>query len=220
MFSRLAPHYDRGNMVTSLGRDKVWRAKAVSMAGTTRESVALDVGTGTADMALILAKQARAVVGVDLSKQMLVEGRHKAEAAGTDGKVVLMQADATSLPFSNEKFDCITMAFALRNVADLDKAVSEVYRVAKPGGRFVCLEFNAPPRGIVGSLYKLYLRFPLRWLGAFATGSRKDWVYLTQSIRAFPTPAGLRDRMKAAGFSQVTIRPLNMGTVSIHVCVK
>ena len=181
------------------------------------EGRALDIGTGTGDLAKMLAGKTAEVVGLDASRVMLDLAMRKASASGLEQRVCFTQGDAVSLPFSDDAFECVATAFTARNVGDLPRLFSEMHRVAKPHHPVVCLEFTYPSSRWVRFFYYPYLRYVLPLLGILAGGDRAALRYLSDSIRAFPGVHEVKTTMEAAGLDRVTIRLLNLGPVSIHV---
>ena len=147
MFGRIASRYDWGNRVLSLGRDQSWRRRAVDMLDPTPDHWVLDVGAGTGDLSLYLARRAGAVVALDFSHRMMGIGVGKAATSGVQDRVCFVAADALRLPFANDSFDGTAVAFTIRNFVSLDDGLAEIHRVLRPGGRRVCLEFTRPKGG-------------------------------------------------------------------------
>ena len=219
MFCDIAPHYDLVNRLMSWGQDNRWRRVAVSLARPERGR-ALDVATGTGDMALELARHTGSVVGLDLCWEMLSRGQTKAEKKGLGSSIDLIMGDALALPFSDDSFDCVVNGFALRNVADIGLFLSEQRRVVKPGGRVVCLELVRPASGLVGTCYRFYLNRIVPVLGRWLSGDSRAYRYLPDSVGSFFSVIEFQKMMKEAGFHQVGYRSLNLGTIAVHVGVK
>ncbi len=217
MFDAIAPRYDLANAVLSAGADRGWRRAAVDAAWAKGPRDLLDVATGTADLALALARgrpEAR-VRGVDFAEAMLEVGRRKVARAGA--QVALDVGDGTDLPYADASFDAVTIAFGLRNFADPDAGLREFRRVLRPGGRAVVLEFPPPPRGAFGAAFRLYFTQVLPRLGGALSGNRAAYAYLPASAMAFPPPHELAGRMRAAGFDDVVWTPLTFGVAALHV---
>jgi demethylmenaquinone methyltransferase/2-methoxy-6-polyprenyl-1,4-benzoquinol methylase len=208
MFDEVAAKYDRTNTVLSVGQDRRWRkAVADALALKPRERV-LDLAAGTATSAAALARTGATVVGCDFSLGMLREGRGK----GVD----LVAGDALRLPFADAVFDAVTISFGLRNVHDTHQALAELLRVTRPGGRLVVCEFSHPTWKPFRTVYSEYL---MRLLPAVATKVSSDpaaYVYLAESIRAWPDQAALASMVQAAGWDQVGWRDLSGGIVALH----
>ena len=216
MFSSIARRYDLLNTVLSFGFDKGWRKDAVRAAFAGGATRVLDVATGTADLALALKKyrpQAE-VIGVDFVEAMLEIGRRKAREQGVT--VRLEQGDGLALPYPDSSFDALTIAYGLRNFADLDRGLAEFYRVLRPGGRLVVLEFPPPPEGVFGALFKVYFLQILPRLGGLVSGRRSAYTYLPDSVLKFPPPKALAARLEHAGFYGVRYRLQTFGVSALH----
>ena len=217
MFGRIAGRYDRMNALMTAGRDRAWRRRAVRAGRPPPDGVALDVGCGTGDLALELARYPlSAVVGVDLAAPMIRQGQRKIAAAGCGERVHLGLGDATSLPFPSGAFDCVVTGFTLRNVADLPGALGELARVTKPGGRVVSLEIFPWRSGPLAPLVQLYFRRVMPLLGALVAGDKEAYTYLPTSVGSFVTPGKLAQLMEEAGLREVGFAMLALGTVAIH----
>lgn len=219
MFDAIAPRYDLLNAILSLGIDRGWRSEAVAAAVADAPADVLDVATGTADLAIALRRAAPGarVVGVDFSEAMLAVGRAKAARRGVD--VRLEVGDGTSLPYPDDAFDAVTIAYGLRNFADVDAGLREFARVLRAGGRLVVLEFPPPPRGLFGRAFRVYFTRVVPWLGGLVSGRRAAYAYLPASVLAFPAPDALAERMRAAGFRDVRYRLQTLGVSALHVGV-
>jgi demethylmenaquinone methyltransferase/2-methoxy-6-polyprenyl-1,4-benzoquinol methylase len=215
MFGRIVPRYDLLNRLMSLGMDGRWR-RAAAAAAQPADSLALDVGTGTGDLALELRRQGAAhVVGADFSSEMLATAEAKAAAEG-DAGISWALADALALPFPDNTFDCVANAFLLRNLADLRAGLAEMARVLKPGGRLVCLDAMQPPPGLFGSLYRLYFNHLLSPLAGTISGDHAAYRYLPNSLEGFPKATELAAILADIGLSDVRFRLLAGGTVALH----
>jgi len=212
MFARIAHRYDLMNRLMSTGRDQSWRAYAARLATPSPGARVLDVATGTGDLALALQHRGCAVVGLDPCDAMLRLGLEKSNRS-----ITCVLADAHSLPFKGEAFDCVTVAFGVRNMADVVAALREMRRVLRPGGRVVCLEIMPPEGGLLGSCYRLYLNRIIPWLGGWVSGHPEAYQYLSGSVMGFQDPEGLKAMMEAAGFLSVAYCLLQLGAIAIHV---
>jgi demethylmenaquinone methyltransferase/2-methoxy-6-polyprenyl-1,4-benzoquinol methylase len=212
MFDEVAPRYDLTNAVLSLGQDRRWRTAVTRALDLQAGERVLDLAAGTATSSVALARSGATVVGCDFSLGMLRQGRGR----GVD----LVAGDAMKLPFADASFDAVTISFGLRNVADPSVALAELRRVTRPGGRLVVCEFSHPTWAPFRTLYSEYL---MRLLPAVATRVSSDpaaYVYLAESIRAWPDQAGLAGDLQAAGWSQVGWRDLSGGIVALHRAVR
>ncbi len=215
MFDAIAPRYDLLNSVLSLRLHGAWRRAAAQQTGLKAGDKALDVCTGTGDFACELARwvgPTGSVVGTDFARKMLRWGEPK---LAEHPNVSLQWADTQALPFPDASFDAVTVAFGIRNVADIERGLTEMSRVTKPGGRVVILEFNRPKNPVVAWGYGIYQKLmPL--IGGLISGRRSAYAYLPASIDAFHSREALAGLMKTAGLSEIRVTDLNFGTVVIH----
>lgn len=223
MFDRISRRYDLLNTVMSGGRHYAWRRKAVEMAIGDLSGPALDVATGTGDFMFdLLAKQAVTnVIGLDFTPRMLAIADNKAHRRGESGRIGLVAGDAHKLPLRDDHFICATVGFGVRNFIDLPRALGEIKRVLRPGGRLVILEIvRSEGNGLWSKLFPLCFRYVTPWVGAILAGDREAYTYLPESVQGFLSAEHLASMMEDAGFSDVTYRKLGMGTVAIHVGIK
>lgn len=237
MFSSIARYYDLNNTLLSLGLHHSWKRKAIGflvedpphpdpLPPGERESLKriLDVGAGTADLALFAANRlgnGARIVAADLNGPMLAIGLAKVRKAGRHRQIVCVQANAERLCVPDATFDAVTTGFCVRNVGNLPQALREILRVLKPGGRLICLEFSRPVIGWLRRLYDWYSFTLLPWIGTKVSGDNTGvYEYLPASIRAFPDQEGLTKLMREVGFRQVEYHNLSGGIVAIHVAVK
>ncbi|MFZ1060997.1 MAG: bifunctional demethylmenaquinone methyltransferase/2-methoxy-6-polyprenyl-1,4-benzoquinol methylase UbiE [Candidatus Rokuibacteriota bacterium] len=218
MFTRIARRYDLMNSLMTGGRHQAWRRVAARMAEPQPGSLALDVATGTGDLALALLTetQARHVIGLDFSDGMLRVGREKLRRKDPAGRVSLVVGDALSLPFPDKTFACVTSAFLLRNLADLAQGLAEMRRVTHPGGKVVALEITQPTLPGWSHLFGWYFHRFVPRLGALVSGNREAYTYLPRSVERFLPPAELSRLMEKLGLRDVAYRRLGLGTVTIH----
>ena len=218
LFARIARRYDRMNTLMSGGRHQAWRRLAARAAQPPAGGVALDLGCGTGALALELARYpVRRVLGVDLTLPMVELGSRKVAAAGLTDRVQLGLGDALNLPFGADVFDCAATAFTLRNVASVPRALEELVRVTRPGGRVVSLEIFPWGRGPLAVLLRLYFRSVMPLLGALVAGDREAYTYLPTTVGGFMTPEQLAGLMGGVGLRDVGFRRLALGTVAVHV---
>jgi len=207
MFARIAPRYDALNHILSFNTDRRWRRRAAAeLNGTSRR--VLDLATGTGDLALELRRAGKEVVGADFCIDMLARARRK----GAGG---IVAADALALPFPDGHFDAVTIAFGVRNFADLSRGLSEIRRVLRAGGTLVILEFSRPS-GAAAAAYRLYSDRFLPWVGGLLSGQRDAYAYLNRSAREWPGPRALSALLEDAGFRGVRALPLTFGVAAIH----
>lgn len=218
MFTSIAHRYDLLNRLLSFRRDVYWRRVAVGQSEIPPGGRTLDLCAGTADVALEIIRQVSGarVVAVDNCEPMLVRGLQKAMGAGVTDQVRFVAAPAEGLPFVDETFDAVFVAFGIRNVADRRRGFEEMARVLKPGGRVVILEFSTPAAPLFGILYRFYSHRLLPWIGGLVSGNRAAYAYLPTSVDDFPSPEELGSLMENTGFIQVSVLPLTFGIVSIH----
>jgi demethylmenaquinone methyltransferase / 2-methoxy-6-polyprenyl-1,4-benzoquinol methylase len=220
MFARIVPRYDLMNSLMTFGQDRRWRELTVDGVCLRPGGRALDVATGTGELALALARRgASEVVGLDFTPGMLVAAREKAAALGID-TVRFVAGDALALPFEADAFDAATVGFGLRNVADLPRALSEMRRCLRPGGRMACLELTHSPVVPFALASRPFFYGVVPLLGGIIAGNREAYTYLPESVERFPNARRLAAMTRAAGFREAGYRLLNFGTVAIHVGVK
>jgi demethylmenaquinone methyltransferase / 2-methoxy-6-polyprenyl-1,4-benzoquinol methylase len=219
MFDRIAPRYDRLNRLLSLGIDRAWRREAVREALADAPARVLDVATGTGDLALMLkrARPACDVTAIDFSDAMLAIAAAKAARARLD--LSLRRADALALPFDDGAFDALTVAYGVRNFADVERGLAEMRRVVRRGGRVVVLEFPPPPPNVAGRALRWYGRRVMPTIGGWISGDPSAYAYLPASTEAFLTPAELSAALAAAGFAAVRHRLQSLGVSALHVGV-
>jgi demethylmenaquinone methyltransferase/2-methoxy-6-polyprenyl-1,4-benzoquinol methylase len=218
MFDAIADRYDLLNRIISLGVDQRWRAKAVAALALPERGHALDLATGTGDLAIAIADhhpEAR-VTGVDPSARMLEVGVKKLAARGLEGRVSMTLGEAESLPFEDASFDGVTIAFGIRNVADRPKGLREMRRVTRPGGRVVILELGEPEGGVMSVLARAHVHGIVPAVGGLLSG-RREYAYLQASIAAFPKPDAFAAMMREAGLVDVSIERLTFGAANIFV---
>jgi demethylmenaquinone methyltransferase/2-methoxy-6-polyprenyl-1,4-benzoquinol methylase len=218
MFDRIAPKYDLLNKVLSVGIDKGWRKKMVAELKPLQPKKMLDIATGTADVAIACMQlQPSQITGVDISALMLAEGQKKIEGLGFAKQITLQQADSESLPFEDNSFDAITVAFGVRNFQNLDKGLSEMLRVLKPNGKVVILEFSQPEKFPIKQFYNFYSKYILPTIGQLVSKERAAYEYLPESVAAFPYGQEFVKIMNRNNFVNSKCVPLTFGIASIYV---
>lgn len=222
MFDNIAPAYDFMNRAMTLGIDRSWRRKVVRAVAAMKPAAILDVATGTGDLALQLARAcpSATVTGVDLSEGMLAVGRRKVADAGMADRIILSQADCLNLPFDDNSFDAVTVAFGVRNFEHLDRGYAEMARVLRPGGQLFVLELSVPPSPLVRPFYQLYTRGVIPILGRIVSSDRRAYTYLPQSIAAMPQGERMLSLMTSAGLSSPSLRRLTLGVATIYTAAK
>lgn len=217
MFDAIAPRYDLLNRVLSGGIDQTWRKKVIGRLLADSPGRVLDVATGTGDLAIMAATMGVAkIVGVDISEEMLRVGQQKIDARSLDDRITLQKGDAERLPFSDSQFDAAMVAFGVRNFEDLSEGLSQIYRVIRPGGRLVVLEFSQPKMFPIKQLYNFYGRFILPRIGRMISGNQGAYTYLPESIAVFPEGEQFLDFMREAGFEELDARRLTFGVASMY----
>lgn len=222
MFDSIAPAYDFMNRAMTFGIDRLWRRRAVKMVAAITPYRILDVATGTGDLAIKLARATTAdeVTGIDLSEKMLEVGRRKVVKAGLEHCVTFVQGDCLSLPFGNETFDCITVAYGVRNFERLLDGYREMVRVLKPGGMLCVVELSTPRGRFVRPLYNFYTRKLIPWLGRLISKDTRAYSYLPESIEAVAQGEEMLAMMREAGLTETQWRPMTFGTCSIYTGTK
>ncbi|MCX7057661.1 MAG: bifunctional demethylmenaquinone methyltransferase/2-methoxy-6-polyprenyl-1,4-benzoquinol methylase UbiE [Proteobacteria bacterium] len=219
VFDSVASRYDIMNDLMSFGVHRLWKRFLLSQTGLKAGQRALDVAGGTGDLSIGMSRQVGAsgrVVLSDINEQMLAHGRDRLLDAGVAGNVEFVQANAEALPFADQSFDCVTIGFGLRNVTDKAAAIASMFRVLKPGGQLMILEFSKPVAPGLGPVYDTYSFSVLPALGRLVAGDADSYRYLAESIRMFPDQATLASMMTTAGFDGVRYHNLTGGIVALH----
>jgi demethylmenaquinone methyltransferase/2-methoxy-6-polyprenyl-1,4-benzoquinol methylase len=221
VFSKVAERYDQMNDLMSAGLHRLWKDDFVSLLGPpkTGSFSVLDVAGGTGDIAFRIARAggpATHVTIADISPEMVGEGRKRAEKEGLLGRCDFTVGNAEALAFPDKSFDAYTIAFGIRNVTHIDRALAEAFRVLKPGGRFLCLEFSHPDVPVLDSFYEAYSFTVVPAIGKVVTGDGQPYRYLVESIRTFPKQEQFKSMIEQAGFARVSYRNLTGGVVAIH----
>lgn len=221
MFDNISGHYDGLNRVISMGTDMRWRKKVIALVAEQNPKTVLDIATGTADLAIMLAEtSAERIVGLDISAGMLEVGQKKVTAQQLNQKIELMLADSEAIPFEDNSFDAITVAFGIRNFEHLERGLSEILRVLKPGGILVILETSNPTRFPYKQGYQFYTRYILPLIGKLFSKDQSAYGYLSASAAAFPFGEALNNILRKIGFIEVVDRPQLFGAATIYSAFK
>ncbi|MDE2387169.1 MAG: demethylmenaquinone methyltransferase [Actinomycetales bacterium] len=210
MFDAVAPTYDLTNGLLSFGQDRRWRKVVANAVDPKRGQRILDLAAGTGTSSMAFLRDGVEVIASDFSEGMLAEGRKR------HPELEFVFADATNLPFKDAEFDAVTISFGLRNVVDVPKALAEMYRVTKPGGRIVICEFSHVKTPVLNAAYSAYLKTVLPAFSGLASKTPEAYGYLAESILAWPDQNALAKLVNAAGFERVEFRNLNLGVVAVH----
>jgi demethylmenaquinone methyltransferase/2-methoxy-6-polyprenyl-1,4-benzoquinol methylase len=218
MFDRIAFRYDLMNRFLSARTDVGWRKKAIKLLGKEHPQQILDVATGTGDMAIMAAKMLKPsqITGIDISEGMLEMGRKKVEKEGLANVIQLFKGDSETINYPDYSFDAVMVAFGVRNFENLEKGLSEMLRVLKPGGRLVVLEFSTPKRRAVKSLYNLYMRIVAPQVAKWFRQNTEAYEYLNKSTNAFPDRHRLTDILTKLGYTDTGFTPLSLGICCIY----
>lgn len=219
VFDSVASRYDIMNDLMSAGLHRLWKRYTINLAAVRPGDVILDLAGGTGDLAREFAKKVGPeghVILADINAAMLEQGRSRLIDAGISGNLSIAQVDAQELPFADGAFDCVTMAFGLRNVTDKDAALASIYRTLKPGGKVMILEFSEPDKAIKPA-YDLYSFKVLPMLGKLVAGDADSYQYLAESIRMHPDQETLKSMMQQAGFERCRYHKLAAGIVALHI---
>ena len=222
MFDRISPKYDALNHLLSLNIDKVWRRKTAKAVAKCQPKTILDLATGTADLAIAMAKrnpQAH-IIGMDISEKMLDIGKAKIKKQELENQIELCFGDAAALPFEDGSFDAVTVAFGVRNFEDLDKGLSEIHRVLKPGGQAVILEFSMPERFPVRQLYRFYFKRVLPRIGKMVSKDPGAYTYLPESVERFPKPKVFSHSLASFGLGKCQTKRLTIGVATLYISEK
>ena len=222
MFDRISSKYDQLNHLLSFNIDKVWRQKTAKTVAKSHPKTILDLATGTADLAIALAKrnpQAH-IVGIDISEKMLEIGKEKVKRQSLENQIELRFGDAASLPFEDDSFDAVTVAFGVRNFENLMNGLAEISRVLKPHGQAVILEFSMPERFPVKQLYRLYFKHILPKIGQWVSKDKNAYAYLPASVEKFPKPDEFLRLLSSLGFQNPEKRSFSFGIATLYVAKK
>jgi demethylmenaquinone methyltransferase / 2-methoxy-6-polyprenyl-1,4-benzoquinol methylase len=221
MFNSISGRYDFLNHFLSLGIDIRWRKRAIRLLANHEPKIILDVATGTGDLAIeALTLKPEKIIGIDISEGMLEVGKRKIKSLGLDDKISLQLADSENLPFPDNFFDAVVVAFGVRNFENLDKGLKEICRVLKPSGMLVVLEFSKPKAFPLKQLYNFYFNTILPTVGRLVSRDTSAYTYLPESVRAFPDGNDFVKKLTQAGLTAAECIPLSFGISSIYSAKK
>lgn len=221
MFDTISGEYDGLNRVISFGIDIKWRKKVVDLVTETNPNTILDIATGTGDLAINLKRSgAKKIIGLDISPGMLAVGNEKVKAKKLGDTIEMKLGDSEDLPFEDDSFDAITVAFGVRNFENLEKGLSEIYRVLRPGGLFVVLETSVPIRFPFKQGYRLYCNYLMPTIGRIFSKDKVAYRYLSESAAAFPFGEAFNNILRKLGFINVENKPQTFGVATIYVASK
>jgi demethylmenaquinone methyltransferase/2-methoxy-6-polyprenyl-1,4-benzoquinol methylase len=222
MFDNISGYYDFLNHFLSLGIDRLWRRSAIAALKAQKPALLLDVATGTADLAIEAHKQLAPIQikGIDISPKMLNIGREKIAKLGLSQNIELIDGDAENLPFESNTFDAMTVAFGVRNYENLDKGLSDMLRVLKPGATLAVLEFSKPTIFPFKQLFQFYFRYILPTIGRFTSKDPRAYAYLYESVQAFPDGKLFESVLQRNGYENIHTKPLSLGICSLYTAQK
>jgi demethylmenaquinone methyltransferase/2-methoxy-6-polyprenyl-1,4-benzoquinol methylase len=221
MFDTISGNYDGLNRVISFGIDVKWRKKMLALVSKKNPETVLDIATGTGDLALLMAEtSAEKIIGLDISAGMLEVGRKKIANANLSNKIEMVLADSESMPFEDNSFDAITVAFGIRNFEHLDLGLKEILRVLKPNGIFVVLETSNPTKTPYKQVYSLYTKYLLPLIGKVFSKDKAAYNYLSESASVFPFGDALNNILRKNGFIEVLAEPQTFGVATIYSASK
>lgn len=222
MFNNISGKYDFLNHFLSAGIDRRWRKKAIASLKEIQPKIILDVATGTGDLALEAQKQLNPekIIGIDIAVKMLDIGRGKIKKKGLTEIMTLEEGDSENLPFEDNSFDAVIVAFGVRNFANVEKGLQEMTRVLRPGGKCVILEFSKPKVFPIKQLYNFYFSSILPGIGRMTSKDKKAYAYLYESVQAFPEGKVFEELLQKIGLKNTTCEALTMGICSIYTGIK
>ncbi len=217
MFDNISSKYDLLNHLLSINIDKVWRKRAVNRLSKFKPGTILDIATGTGDFAVAVSKiNPRQITGIDISEGMLNIARKKIQKKGLTHLIKVLKADSENLPFENAAFDAAVVGFGVRNFENLEKGISEIFRVLKPGGIFIVLEFSKPVKAPFKQLYNFYFTNLLPLVGRFISKDKSAYHYLPESVGEFPDGQDFINVLQKAGFGKPAWHPQTFGIASVY----
>lgn len=221
MFDTISGNYDGLNRVISFGIDVKWRKKVLQLVAAKNPDTVLDIATGTGDLAILMTQtNAKEIIGLDISEGMLEVGRKKIADKSLDSRIKMVLGDSESMPFNDNHFDAITVAFGVRNFETLEKGLADILRVLKPGGIFVILETSVPVKFPFKKGYQFYSRFILPAIGRLFSKDRSAYAYLSESASVFPYGEKLNNILRKVGFIEVKSLPQTFGVATIYSASK
>ena len=223
MFDQISQSYDKMNRLMTAGMDQKWRQRLLSKLPTQSGLHLLDLATGTGDVAILAAQQCvqvDSIIGLDQSVNMLKIAQEKVEKEKLSNDISLKEGNIESIPYPDNHFDCVSIAFGIRNVEHLEKGLSEIYRVLKPNGKVLILESSNPRNPMIRPFYSLYSRWVMPALGQLVSGHKSAYSYLNQSMAVFPYGEAFCQQLRQVGFQEVRCDPQFFGTVSIYDACK
>ena len=221
MFDTISENYDGLNKIISFGTDAKWKQKILKMVAAKQPTTILDIATGTGDLAILFAKtSASEIIGLDISQGMLDIGKKKIEAQKLDTKIQMVLGDGENIPYADNYFDVITVAYGVRNFENLEKGLSEILRTLKPGGQFIILETSVPTKFPFKQGYYVYTNFIMPTIGKLFSKDKKAYAYLSNSAQNFPFGEVLNNILRKIGFIEVEHLPQTMGVATIYTASK
>lgn len=221
MFDTISENYDGLNKIISFGTDAKWKQKILKMVAAKQPTTILDIATGTGDLAILFAKtSATEIIGLDISQGMLDIGKQKIEAQKLDTKIQMVLGDGENIPYADNYFDVITVAYGVRNFEHLEKGLSEILRTLKPGGQFIILETSVPTKFPFKQGYYIYTNFIMPTIGNLFSNDKKAYAYLSNSAQNFPFGEVLNNILRKIGFIEVVHLPQTMGVATIYTASK
>ena len=221
MFDTISENYDGLNKIISFGTDARWKQKILKMVAAKQPTTILDIATGTGDLAILFANtSATEIIGLDISQGMLDIGKKKIEAQKLDTKIQMVLGDGENIPYADNYFDVITVAYGVRNFEHLEKGLSEILRTLKPGGQFIILETSVPTKFPFKQGYYVYTNFIMPTIGKLFSKDKKAYAYLSNSAQNFPFGEALNNILRKIGFIEVVHLPQTMGVATIYTASK